>query len=133
MLFDAAIGHLKELDGGNAGRYCGQRLAAEAGATDDALVADLSHQLGAGWRAAEEIPASQGVVRTYRWQNECSARFYGLIAYQQLQRAAGGTEYRPPAACTLGVRAYVPRLGNALVGSVFDGGRCTEGKCRVAL
>ncbi|RRD56001.1 hypothetical protein EII20_12910 [Comamonadaceae bacterium OH2545_COT-014] len=95
--FDNAIARLKELDRGQPRghtRYCGQRLAAEEGVSDAAIVADLSRQLGQGWLAAEEVASSAG-TRIYRWQSQCSARFYALVAHQRLQREGDGAGFRP--------------------------------------
>lgn len=95
--FDNAIARLKELDRGQPRghtRYCGQRLAAEEGVSDAAIVADLSRQLGQEWLAAEEVPSSAG-TRIYRWQSRCSARFYALVAHQRPQRDGNGVGFRP--------------------------------------
>ena len=95
LIFDGAVARLKELDQGQKRGYCGQRLAAEGDVSDARIVADLSKQLGAGWRAVEEVRASQPAIKIYRWQSECSKRFYALIANQTALRAAEGQDFRP--------------------------------------
>lgn len=93
--FDGAIVRLKELDRGKSARYCGNRFAAEPGLSDAAMVADLSRQLGAGWGAVQEVPATQTSVKIYRWQSDCSKRFYAVMAHGAPMHGADGQALRP--------------------------------------
>ena len=95
LVFDSGLARLKELDQGAKRRYCGQRMAAQAGVTDADIVADVSRQLGQGWGPAQPVTAPQSSIKIYRWQSECSARFYALVAHQGVQRTVGGEDFRP--------------------------------------
>lgn len=92
--FDQAIVRLKELDRSKTARYCGQRLAAAEGVDDAAIVADVGRQLGNGWLPAEKIALSAD-MRIYRWQSQCSARFYALAVHGQLRQGGDAPPLRP--------------------------------------
>lgn len=94
VAFGSAVAQLKALDQGTDRRYCGKRLAAAPGVGDAAIVADLSRQLGAGWRPAEALAHAPAGLKIYRWQSECSPRFYALMVEQQALPVAGGEPLR---------------------------------------
>lgn len=95
VVFDNAAVRLAELNRGKKGGYCGRRFAAEGGVSDSAIVADLTRQLGPGWLAPEVVASAQSAVKIYRWQSQCSARFYALVTYQDTLVGDGGRTLRP--------------------------------------
>lgn len=95
VVFDNAAVRVAELNQGRKKDYCGRRFAAGQGVSDAAMLADISRQLGAGWQAPETVPNPASAITIYRWQSQCSARFYALLAYPSMQTSVTGEAFRP--------------------------------------